>query len=151
MDTTEQKGNGTKIPEPEHSRCDRYPDDCPLIRRIRGDASKITTAEGSDAQIREYMKDPEKLWAAIDDLDKDLGVLTTRLETVIGDITRDVRNADAHHKIISLYERRVSRWQTTVLLITVIIGVLAFVGMSLYDHRFDGLWNSVQTTIGGTP
>jgi len=46
---------------------------------------------------------------------------------------------------------RIARWQKTVLLVTIIIGVLAFVGMSLYDHRLDGLWNRTETATQANP
>lgn len=152
MDTTENKGNGASASAPveEQPCCDRYPDDCPLVRKARGDGLEIASAHGSDARIREYMKDPDKLWQAIDDLDKDMGALTDRLETVINDITKESRDATAH-KVVSLYEDRVSRWQKTVLIVTIVVGVLAFVTMSFFDHRFDGLWNHTRTTIEGRP
>ena len=150
MNTTEHKGNGTSAPAEEQPCCDRYPDDCPLVRRADGHTKKIVSAEGTDAQIREYMKDPDKLWQAIDDLDKDMGALTDRLETVIGDITKEARTASAL-KTASIHEERVARWQKTVLLVTIVVGVLVFVTMSYFDHRFDGLWNRVQTTIEGRP
>jgi hypothetical protein len=150
MDTIEHKGNGTGEPVEEQPCCDRYPDDCPLVRKARGEGLTITGAEGTEAQIREYMKDPDKLWQAIDDLDKDMGVLTDRLETAINDLTKGPRDTTAH-KVVSLYEDRVSRWQKTVLIVTIIVGVLAFVGISLYDHRFDGLWNHARTTIEESP
>lgn len=149
MENPESKGNGTGQVAHD-SPCDHCPDDhppdnCPLVRRIRSNSRKIASIEGTDAQIREFMKDPEKLWQALNDLEVEFEQLTSRIDGMADEVSK-VAGAPG----VSIEEiGRIARWQKTILILTMIIGVLALGAMGFFDHQFDGLWNHLQGLVGG--